>query len=578
MASKGRKNIQYKDKGLGLRGKILVTFTVMALIPLLVIGFFTTLSITDLGDKSIEDSTEALRKQANSDLSTQTSDKAVQVEQFFMDVEDDCSFLMDFAYDVYNNPEKYDVIGYPGSIYDQNSVPYLPDWGYVHTANDERNGAWADWDMKVQTCPYLNSSVVNRAATDPGYAVWLRNEINMTLAFDHTFKPIYDNNQPNVQLVWMVRAGGLTNSYSVPQVDYGDLLATGELTDDWDEDSEDYVTLANQYNNPQKKVIWTEPYFDTVGNGWLVSCIAPIYKGTSFIGSVGIDIQLDMILNTVLDITMYDTGHAFLIDGSGNTIAHQDLDDERQRQMGIAEENTDVNIQSLESSSDEFKSMLNNMDNADYGLETVTYDDDKDYYIGYEKIHGTDFILGIVVPEEEVLESVKVTEENISETTNETMLLVLVINGIALVFILVIGLALANRIIAPINEMIEVSQQLGSGEIDEDVFDIAHKKISKRKTKPDEIGTFYRAFKNMVQTINQNAEEEKKKKKKEFEPIPQQLVQDIKIEIKDSVIHRSSIGVPGKGKPGQTRYCLNCGKDLPPDFTGQFCPYCGEEP
>ena len=83
----------------------------------------------------------------------------------------------------------------------------------------------------------------------------------------------------------------------------------------------------------------------------------------------------------------------------------------------------------------------------------------------------------------------------------------------------------------------------------------------------------------MVHSINENIEEEKKQKEKESAPIPQQLIQDIKIEIRDSVIHRSTIGVPGKkGKPGETRYCLNCGKDLPEDFSGQFCPYCGEEP
>lgn len=575
----GARRRHMKQKGLGIRGKILVTFTVMALIPLLIIGFLTTLSINDLGDKSVEDSSNALRTQANADLLTQTEDKTIQVEQFFKDIEDDGKFLMDFAFDVYNNPQKYEVIGYPDFHYSSNTVPYLPDWGYVNPNYDERFGAWSDWDLQVQACPYLNSSVVNRASEDNDYAEWLRNEINLTLAFDQVFKPIYVNNQPNVGLVWMVRHGGLTNAYQIPSLDYGGLLVAGEFTDDWDEDAEEYVTLANPINNPQKTVVWTEPYFDTVGNGWLVSCIGPIYKGNSFIGSVGIDIQLDTILRTVLDISIYKSGHAFLIDNTGNTIAHKDLDTTRKAQMRDDEENTDVDIQDLESRSADFKDLLNKMATTDMGIETVTYDDDKDYYVSFEKVTDTDFILGIVVPEEEVLESVKSTEKSIDDTTNETLYLVIGINVIALIFILVVGLALTNQIIAPINEMIEISQQLGVGELDEDMFDEAHRKISKRKVKGDEIGTFYRSFKKMVQTINQNVEDEKKQKEKEFEPIPQKLIQDIKIEIKDSVIHRSSIGVPGgKGKPGQTIYCLNCGKDLPPDFSGKFCPHCGEEP
>jgi HAMP domain-containing protein len=376
----------------------------------------------------------------------------------------------------------------------------------------------------------------------------------------------------------MVRHGGLTNSYSVPPVDYGELLANKELTDDWDEDAEEYVTLANLQNNPQKKVVWTDPYFDTVGNGWLVSCIGPIYKGSEFIGSVGIDVQLDVILKTVLDITMYRTGHAFLIDTTGNTIAHNELDASRTLQLIDDEEDTDVHIRTLESDSAGFSELLDRMITRDSGLERVVYTDGSINYIGFEKIANTNFILGIVVPEAEVIESVEDTKESIKDASNETFFLIIIINVIALIFILVIGLALANRIVSPINKMINISQQLGSGELDESMFEEIT--IDHKKAKKDEIGTLMNSFSNMVSSINRNVEEEKKLKQKASAPIPQKLIQDIKIEIKDSVIHRSSIGAATKAKrkPGETAYCLNCGKDLPVDFSGKFCPFCGEEP
>jgi methyl-accepting chemotaxis protein len=566
------------DGGLGIRGKILLTFTIMALIPLVLIGAFTTYSINDLGDKSIEDSSNALRTQANEDLLTRTSDRAVQVEQFFNDIEADGLMLTEFASDVYNNPKRYAVSGYPDFHYGSDTVPYLPDWGYIHTASDERQGAWGDWGLNVQASPYLNSTVVNRAAADPVYAAELRDEINLTLAFDHVFKPIYDNNQPNAQLVWMVREGGLTNAYQTPSLNYGELLASGELTDDWNEFSEDYVTLADPMNNPNKEVIWTETYFDTVGGGWLISCIGPIYKGSEFIGSVGIDIQLDLILSTVLDISIYKTGHAFLVNTDGVTIAHQDLDNVRDTQMSSDPDDLDVMIQDLESDSAEFNTLLGKFTSSDSGFETVTYEDGEKYYISYNRIEETDFVLGIVVPEAEVLESVDATEEKISEKSSETMMLVLIIDGIALVFILMVGLVVANRIVAPINEVIDISRKLGVGKIDDSLFKDMNQKIHNRKTKKDEIGNFYQSFSNMVSSINKNADKEKEQKQKEAEPIPQQLIQDIKIEIKDSVIHRSTIGAAGATKPGSSQYCLNCGKDLPADFSGQFCPFCGEEP
>jgi hypothetical protein len=565
---------------MGIRGKILTTFTVMALIPLLLLGFFTAISITDLGDKSVDDSTTALKTQANMDMTTQTEDKATQVEKFFDDIERDTRFLKDFANDLYNNPEKYDTEDkYPNYEYPSNTVSYLPSWGYVHTANDERKGAWADWDGRVQTCPYLNSSVVKRASQDQEFADWLNTEIELTVVFDYIFKPVYQRNQPSVVNVWMVRHGGLTNSYSEPPLDYGELLVEGEITDDWDEDAEEYVTLANTVNNPKKTIVWTDPYFDPVGNGWLVSCIGPIYKGSEFIGTVGIDLQLDTILKSVLGISMYKTGHAFLIDSSGNTIAHKDLDNVRDNQMQSDPDNTDVDIQTLESGSTDFVELLAEMSDTHQGVDEVTYEDGEVNYVGYSEISGTDFYLGIVVPENEVIESVKSTEKSIEDATNETLILIIIIDLIALLVILSVGLAVANRIVTPINQMISVSKRLGVGEIDEALLHSPDVQLDPKKAKKDEIGTLMKSFSNMISSINEKKDKEKKLKAKEQEPIPKQLVQDIKIEIKDSVIHRSTIGSPGTGAAtGETRYCLNCGKDLPPGFSGKFCPYCGEEP
>jgi HAMP domain-containing protein len=575
----GERLLVARDK-FGIREKILATFVIMALIPLIIMCAVTFININSLGDSSVEDSSDALRSQAITDLTTQTENRASQCDQFFFDIQQDAQMLTDFANDVYNHPGRYETVGYPSFKYLENTVDYMPEWGYVQTANDQRKGAWADWDGKVQACPYLNSSVVSRAAQDPEYATWLRSEINLTLQFDQVFKPLYDNNQPNVVLVWMVRLGGLTNSYSDPPLDYGQMLKDGDLTDDWDEDAEDYVTLANIRNNPEKKVIWTDPYYDTVGNGWMVSCIGPIYKGTEFIGTVGIDVQLDTILETVLGISMYKTGHAFLINAEGITIAHQDLDDVREDQMDEDEENIDVDIRNLESDTDAFDDLVDGMDAMGKGVETVEYEDGEKNYIGYKKLESTGFILGVVVSEEEVLESVEESKDNIESTTFTTIIGVLVIDAIALVAILIVGLVMANRIVTPINKMINVADKIGRGEIDDKIMQDDGMKIDSSKAADDEIGSLMKSFTNMVSSINKNMKQQKDLKKKEEQPIPKKLVQQINIEIKDSVINRSTIGAISGGGGAQQEssdYCLSCGKDMPAGFSGKHCPHCGDE-
>jgi HAMP domain-containing protein len=575
----GERLLVARDK-FGIREKILATFVIMALIPLIIMCAVTFVNINSLGDSSVEDSSDALRTQAITDLTTQTENRASQCDQFFFDIQQDTQMLTNFANDLYNHPSRYETVGYPSFKYFENTVEYMPEWGYVQTANDQRKGAWADWDSKVQACPYLNSSVVSRAEQDPAYATWLRSEINLTLQFDHVFKPMYDNNQPNVVLVWMVRHGGLTNSYSDPPLDYGQLLKDGDLTDDWDEDAEDYVTLANNRNNPEKKVIWTDPYYDTVGNGWLVSCIGPIYKGSEFIGTVGIDIQLDTILETVLGISMYKTGHAFLINADGITIAHQDLDDARDDQMDVDPEDIDVDIRNLESGTDAFDDLVDGMDENGKGVETVEYEEGEKNYIGYKKLESTGFILGVVVSEEEVLESVEESKDNIESTTFTTIIGVLVIDAIALVAILIVGLVMANRIVTPINKMINVADKIGRGEIDDKIMQDKDMQIDASKAADDEIGSLMKSFTNMVSSINKNMKQQKDLKKKEEAPIPKKLVQQINIEIKDSVINRSTIGTisgGGGAKQEPSDYCLSCGKDLPGGYSGKFCPHCGDQ-
>lgn len=40
-----------------------------------------------------------------------------------------------------------------------------------------------------------------------------------------------------------------------------------------------FYYLADLAHNPSKEVIWTDAYLDPAGAGWMISAIAPVYKG-----------------------------------------------------------------------------------------------------------------------------------------------------------------------------------------------------------------------------------------------------------------------------------------------------------
>jgi Mg-chelatase subunit ChlD/HAMP domain-containing protein len=476
----------------GVREKIMAIFMVLLFIPIILLGFVSVYEVRDVGNQAVEDSRDSLSGKAEKHLMALAYDKANETNNFFESIEVDTRVLTDFANDVYNNPENYhNGTNYPTYRYSGNTVPYLPDWGYVHTANDERRGAWSDWDSKVQTTPYLNSSVVKMAETDPAYAKWLRDEINKTVLFDHMFKPVYDKNQPNVVLVWMVREGGLTNSYSTPPLDYGEMLAAGDLTDDWDEDAEDYVTLANAVNNPTKGIVWTDPYFDTVGNGWLISCLGPIYYDGYFIGDVGIDIQLDVLNKIVLGVQILETGHAFLINKNGEAVAHPDLEDVRAQQMAVDEEDIYVDISRLESNTAEFNSLVSKMTTGGRGLSVVEFESGEKQYVAYMPIESTDLSIGVVISEKEINALVDETEQKMNDTTSTSVLLIIIIVVVTVLLVIIASVVLAGRITKPIKQLTMMADNITKGNLNYDV----------NADFSDEMQTLAKSFHNLLITL-----------------------------------------------------------------------------
>ncbi len=82
-----------------------------------------------------------------------------------------------------------------------------------------------------------------------------------------------------------------------------------------------FYYLADAKHNPSKKVVWTEAYLDPAGAGWMISAIAPVYKGDFLEGVVGIDVTIDKLITNILSIKLPYTSSAMLVDKSGNILA-----------------------------------------------------------------------------------------------------------------------------------------------------------------------------------------------------------------------------------------------------------------
>lgn len=134
---------------------------------------------------------------------------------------------------------------------------------------------------------------------------------------DTTFKTIVDNNELVVAAYF--------NSYDnmnrlYPYVDkvyeqYGSTLVMQDYN---------FYYLADEKHNPTKKPVWTEAYLDPAGNGWMISCVVPIYSGDFLEGVTGIDITLETMIKTILDKQLPYDAKMILVSKSGIITAMPD--------------------------------------------------------------------------------------------------------------------------------------------------------------------------------------------------------------------------------------------------------------
>ncbi len=78
---------------------------------------------------------------------------------------------------------------------------------------------------------------------------------------------------------------------------------------------------ADARHNPARAVVWTDAYVDPAGKGWLVSAIAPAYRGDLLEAVVGADVTIDRIVDDVLSQHVPWQGFLLLIGKSGTLLA-----------------------------------------------------------------------------------------------------------------------------------------------------------------------------------------------------------------------------------------------------------------
>ena len=141
-----------------------------------------------------------------------------------------------------------------------------------------------------------------------------RKKATFTEAMDVSLKSVVDNN-PIINAAYFNSWDNMNRLY--PFIDkvyeqYGEHIQI---------ENYNFYYLADLKHNPSKKPVWTSAYLDPAGNGWMLSCIVPIYNKDFLEGVTGLDITIDTFVKNILDRKLPYDANLFMVDKDGMIIA-----------------------------------------------------------------------------------------------------------------------------------------------------------------------------------------------------------------------------------------------------------------
>ncbi len=266
-----------------------------------------------------------------------------------------------------------------------------------------------------------------------------------------------------------------TSGYFISRNSVEDEFETVPPTDFsmYDEEDAEHV---GWYYTPVKagKAIWMEPYFNANINVYMISYVVPLFAedGTS-IGIVGMDIDFSKITDKVDELGIFDTGYAFLVNGSGTIIHSKNVE-------GNPE------ISSLDSSLSGITEMF--QDEQQQGEELLySYQGVKKQLVFYNLNNGLKFVLA--VPNMEIY-----------ARANKLVVTILAAILIGLVFSGIVGIFIGSNLSRPIKQLTAVIGQTSQLNFRTTEFG------AKLRRQKDEIGVMANEIHSMRKILRQMME------------------------------------------------------------------------
>ncbi|MBU5316954.1 methyl-accepting chemotaxis protein [Clostridium bornimense] len=212
---------------------------------------------------------------------------------------------------------------------------------------------------------------------------------------------------------------------------------TGKIVD---QSKEDFFK-----NIVEKTTFITEPYINKSDDTYISTIVVPINDSSEkIIGYLCGTINLDYINSIVQNIKLGESGYAFLINNSGQFVAHKDMNKVYNQQNLIK------NSKGKKIADQATLDLFENMKNRKTNVTSITLGGDKKY-VAYTPVEGTPWSIALTVSKSDLLEKI-----------NTVGLTQLIIFAIAIIIGILISISIKRFIKNNLDNVINYSNELSS--------------------------------------------------------------------------------------------------------------------
>ncbi len=208
------------------------------------------------------------------------------------------------------------------------------------------------------------------------------------------------------------------------------------------------------YSVPKQldRAVWSEPYFDE-GGGDILMCTysVPFYRqtenGRKFWGVVTADISLKGLVRNISELSLYQSGYAFLISRSGQFVAHPDENRiMRESIFSVAEEKNMPELQRIGEEMVRGGEGFADIRSVHTGVESLLY---------YAPVPTTGWSVGVMIPREELYADIVFLNHS-----------VLLIGGIGLSILFLVVIGISRSITRPLLALVGTTMEIAKGNLD----------------------------------------------------------------------------------------------------------------